>query len=63
MLHWEFLNSGDTASRPVRMICYLMDENADPIYRTQLLRREPDLVVWAVGDVGDRLKAKLEHKF
>jgi hypothetical protein len=40
-----------------------MDENADPIYRTQLLRREPDLVVWAVGDVGDRLKAKLEHKF
>ena len=34
---------------PIR---YLLDENVDPMYRAQLLRRQPDLVVWAVGDPG-----------
>lgn len=29
---------------------YLLDENVDPVYQTQLLRREPSVVVWAVGD-------------
>ena len=29
---------------------YLLDENVDPLFRTQLLRREPDMVVWRIGD-------------
>jgi hypothetical protein len=32
------------------MIRYLMDENVDPIYQIQLLDRESELIVWAVGD-------------
>lgn len=31
-------------------IKYLMDENLPPIYQIQLRRKEPDLVVWAIGD-------------
>jgi len=42
------------------MLCYLMDENVAPIYQTQLLRREPDLVVWAVGDEGSPPKGTLD---
>ncbi len=42
------------------MIRYLMDENVDPVYQTQLLRLEPDLVVWAVGDEGAPLKGTLD---
>ena len=34
---------------PIR---YLLDENVDPMYKAQLLRREQDLVVWTVGDPG-----------
>lgn len=34
------------------MLRYLMDENVNPVYQTQLLRQDPDLVVWAVGDEG-----------
>lgn len=34
------------------MIHYLMDENVDPLYRSELLRREPSLVVWRVGSLG-----------
>ena len=30
---------------------YLMDENVDPIYTTQLRRLKPDLFVMAVGDL------------
>lgn len=41
-------------------IRYLMDENVDPLYQTQLLRREPDLVVWAVGDEGAPPKSTLD---
>jgi hypothetical protein len=29
----------------------LLDENVDPLYRQELLRREPTLVVWRVGDI------------
>jgi hypothetical protein len=29
----------------------LLDENVDPLYRQELLRREPSLVVWRVGDI------------
>ncbi len=32
------------------VIRYLLDENVDPIFRTQLLKREPDMVVWRIGD-------------
>jgi hypothetical protein len=33
-------------------ICYLLDENADPLFRVELLKREPELVVWKIGDPG-----------
>lgn len=42
------------------MIRYLIDENVDPIYQTQILRREPELVVWAVGDEGTPPKSTLD---
>jgi len=32
-------------------IRYLLDENVDPLYRRELLRREPTLVVWRIGDI------------
>ncbi len=41
-------------------IRYLMDENVAPIYQTQLLRREPELIVWAVGDEGTPPKSTLD---
>jgi hypothetical protein len=31
-------------------IRYLLDENVAPLFRTELLRREPELVVWRVDD-------------
>lgn len=31
---------------------YLLDEHIPPRYRTQLLRTEPGLTVWAIGDPG-----------
>jgi hypothetical protein len=31
-------------------IRYLLDENVDPLFRGELLKREPDLIVWRVGD-------------
>jgi hypothetical protein len=33
---------------PIR---FLLDENVDPLFRHELLRREPSLVVWRVGDI------------
>ena len=33
-------------------IKYLIDENMAPAYREQLLNRQPDLIVWIVGDPG-----------
>lgn len=33
-------------------IHYLLDENVDPLYKAQLLRRLPELVIWAVGEPG-----------
>ena len=39
---------------------YLLDENVDLIYQTQLQRRNPDLVVWAVGDPGAPPKSTLD---
>jgi len=34
------------------MIRYLLDENVDPVYRSELLTREPELIVWRVGTLG-----------
>lgn len=31
---------------------YLFDENIDPLYGTELLRREPLLTVWRIGTLG-----------
>jgi hypothetical protein len=41
-------------------IKYLLDETVDPYYQTQLLLREPDLVVWRVSDPGTPLKGTLD---
>lgn len=41
-------------------IKYLMDENLDPRYQIQLRRKEPNLVVWAVGDPNTPPKGTLD---
>jgi hypothetical protein len=33
-------------------IRFLLDENLDVVYHTELMRREPDLVVWRIGSFG-----------
>lgn len=33
-------------------IRYLLDENVNPLFRTELLKREPTLVIWKVGSPG-----------
>jgi hypothetical protein len=33
-------------------VSYLLDENVDLSCRTQLLRHQPELIVWAIGDPG-----------
>jgi hypothetical protein len=38
------------------MIRYLMDENLDPLYKVQILLRNPAIVVYSVGDPGTPLK-------
>ena len=42
------------------MIRYLLDENLSPIYKTQIFRRNPNLVVWAVGEPGAPQKGTLD---
>jgi len=37
-----------------------MDENLAPIYQIQLRRKEPNLVVWAIGDPNTPLKGTLD---
>ncbi len=32
-------------------IRFLLDENVAPLYRRELLRRDPALVIWKVGDI------------
>ena len=36
----------------MKTIRCLLDENVDPLYRHELLQREPTMVVWRVGDIG-----------
>ena len=40
-------------------IKYLIDENVDPIYTLQLRKRNPDLTVRAVGELGTPSKSTL----
>ena len=42
------------------MLKYLIDENLPPVYQTQLLRRQPELTVWKVGDPGTPPKGTLD---
>lgn len=39
---------------------YLIDENVMPLYTNQLRRKQPALVVWAVGEVGAPPKSTLD---
>jgi Domain of unknown function (DUF5615) len=42
------------------MVSYLMDENLPPTYQTQLLKRKPELTIWAIGDPGTPPKGALD---
>lgn len=42
------------------MLKYLMDENVNPIYIAQLRRREPELVIRAVGEPDTPPKSTLD---
>jgi hypothetical protein len=39
---------------------YLLDEHVDALYRTQLLRRLPSLIVWCIGDPNAPPKGTLD---
>jgi len=39
---------------------YLIDENLDPLYKTQLLTKKPDLIVYAIGDPGSPPKGTFD---
>jgi hypothetical protein len=41
-------------------IRYLLDENVDPLYRRELLRREPEMIIWRVGDIKAPLEGTLD---
>ena len=41
-------------------IRYLIDENLDPLYKSQLLRKGPNTVTYAVGDPGVPPKGTLD---
>ena len=34
------------------VVRYLLDEHVEPSLRTQLLRREIEMIVWIIGDPG-----------
>ncbi len=34
------------------IIRYLLDEHVDPLYRTELLKREPTMTIWRIGILG-----------
>ncbi len=36
----------------MRKIRYLIDENVPPLFRSELLQQEPELIVWRIGDPG-----------
>lgn len=39
-------------------IRYLLDENVNPLFRIELLKREPTLVIWKVGSPGAPISGK-----
>ncbi len=39
---------------------YLLDENVDPMFANELIRREPTLVVWRIGSPGAPDKGTLD---
>ena len=41
---------------------FLLDENVDKVYQRQFLRRNPDLVMWAVGDPGAPPRGTLDSE-
>ena len=41
---------------------YLLDENVDSLYHTQLLHREPALTVWKVGALGAPARGTLDDE-
>ena len=41
-------------------IRYLLDEHVDPLYRTELLKREPGVTVWRIGLLGAPAKGTLD---
>jgi hypothetical protein len=44
----------------VSVVRYLLDEHVDSTLRAQLLRHEPDLVVWIIGDPGAPKRGTLD---
>lgn len=47
----------------MRDIRFLLDENVHPLYRQELLRHEPTIVVWRVGDVSAPPDGMLDPRF
>lgn len=39
---------------------YLLDENVDQVYKREYRKRNPELVMWAVGDPGAPRKSTLD---
>jgi hypothetical protein len=39
---------------------YLLDENVDPVYAREMIRRDPSFVVWRIGAPGAPLKGTLD---
>jgi hypothetical protein len=39
---------------------YLLDENVDPTYKAQLHRRNPNIVMWVVGEPGVPARGTLD---
>lgn len=42
------------------MLSYLLDENTNPLYKIQLRRRQPDLMVWEIGELPAPPKGTLD---
>lgn len=34
----------------MKTIRFLLDENVDPLFRIELVRHEPEMIVWRIGD-------------
>ena len=39
---------------------FILDENVDPVYQTKFLQKNPELVMWAIGDPGTPPKSTLD---